>query len=447
MIFSKHIKKYILALGAIILLLCLTLFFQRYHRYQIEVDDGEAILSIQFMLPMNQEKIENYLKVYPQIPKTKYLLDYKWESNTQVRLKIAELEYPKGQTIILKVEGAPSYIPFLKKYFSMTIPFQIEPMIQQIHPEEQISTEGPIKVSFNTFMDPKTIDEYIESSMNLILEPIKTVVDNKKYTDYSQWLLYPNQKLKNDQSYTVIFKEGLEAQNGKKMKETMIKKFHTVSKPQIVKTTPKEDETWVSLYPKIRIETSEPIEKGYIFIEEMKGKIQIQGNKMEFLPEGVLRPDHIYQVQAQVTSFAGEKSDISSFTFTTMPLKEDFLWVEVSLKEYNEVIIYQGTKEIRRMKASGGRPEEPTVLGTFYLQDRGPYFFSERFGEGATYWVRIIDQYLFHGIPRDKNWNIIEEEEKKLGGAASHGCIRLSEEDAKWFYDNIPHGTMVIIHE
>ncbi|NLC45978.1 MAG: L,D-transpeptidase family protein [Firmicutes bacterium] len=33
----------------------------------------------------------------------------------------------------------------------------------------------------------------------------------------------------------------------------------------------------------------------------------------------------------------------------------------------------------------------------------------------------------------------------KLGLPASHGCIRLSDEDAHWFYHNVSSGAMVII--
>lgn len=126
---------------------------------------------------------------------------------------------------------------------------------------------------------------------------------------------------------------------------------------------------------------------------------------------------------------------------------EEGRWVEVSLEENNnKVFVRDGDKIIREMVCSGGTKDEPSITGTYYLQNRGLWFYSERFKEGATYWVRIKDQYLFHGIPRDKDWNIIKEEEEKLGQLASHGCIRLSEEDAKWFYENVPDGTKVIIH-
>ncbi|NLL70946.1 MAG: L,D-transpeptidase family protein [Epulopiscium sp.] len=447
MIFTVHIKKYIGIIVSFIIFLCLILFLQHYHQYTIEINESHATISIHFFLPMKQERINTYFKIYPQIPKTKYSCDYEWKSNRHMVINIKELQYPKGQNVVFKIEGAPSYIPFLKKYFSISIPFQMDPKVKYISPEEQISTEGPIKIAFNTFINPKNIEQYIQSDMNLILEPIKIVVENQKYTDYSQWLCYPNQKLENNKSYSLILKEGLEAQNGCTMKKTVQKTFHTVSKPTIIKTFPKDDESWISFYPKIMIEATEPIKKAQIHMEGVKGETKVEGNIIEFLPDNLLKPDATYQVKVQMTSFYGEKSDPYFLNFTTMPLKEDLLWVEVSLKEYHEVIIYEGKKEVRRMKASGGTKEEPTVLGTFYLQDRGPYFFSERFGEGATFWVRIVDQYLFHGIPRNQDWNIIERERKKLGGPASHGCIRLSEEDALWFYENIPQGTMVIIHQ
>lgn len=129
-------------------------------------------------------------------------------------------------------------------------------------------------------------------------------------------------------------------------------------------------------------------------------------------------------------------------------IEDDQVWVEVSLKKNtHEVYIYTGETLNKKMPCSGGTEDEPTVMGVFYLQNRGEWFYSERFNEGALYWVRFYDQYLFHSVPVDKNFNTIEEEEEKIGGPASHGCIRLLKDDAKWFYENIPDQTLVIIHD
>ena len=38
-------------------------------------------------------------------------------------------------------------------------------------------------------------------------------------------------------------------------------------------------------------------------------------------------------------------------------------------------------------------------------------------------------------------------DERNLGRKASHGCIRLKIDDAKWIYDNCPYGTTVVIQE
>lgn len=128
-------------------------------------------------------------------------------------------------------------------------------------------------------------------------------------------------------------------------------------------------------------------------------------------------------------------------------IDENKLWVEVILKEKHTVVIRMGDDIIKEMICSGGTFEEPTVLGEFILENRGEWFYSERFDEGALYWVRFYEQYLFHSVPVNKDMEIIDEELEKIGKPASHGCIRLLPEDAKWFYFNVPDGTVVRIHE
>ena len=55
-----------------------------------------------------------------------------------------------------------------------------------------------------------------------------------------------------------------------------------------------------------------------------------------------------------------------------------------------------------------------------------------------------MGDYLFHSLPFDESGeNIVDY---TLGTPASHGCIRLAVEDAKWLYDNIDNGTKIIIN-
>ncbi|MFA9398944.1 MAG: L,D-transpeptidase [Clostridiaceae bacterium] len=120
-------------------------------------------------------------------------------------------------------------------------------------------------------------------------------------------------------------------------------------------------------------------------------------------------------------------------------------FIEVSLKNQN-VRIYQNGELIKDMICSSGKADYDTPTGIFNIQERGESFYSNEFEQGALYWVRFYGEFLFHSLAVDINGNIIEEEAAKLGNPASHGCIRLEVENAKWIYDNIPVDTFVKIY-
>jgi len=119
--------------------------------------------------------------------------------------------------------------------------------------------------------------------------------------------------------------------------------------------------------------------------------------------------------------------------------------IDVSLPE-QKVRIYKKEILVKEFMVSTGI-NQSTPTGDFEIQNRGEWFFSERYQQGAKWWVSFKDwgTYLFHSVPMDSNKQIIQEEADKLGSPASHGCIRLTIDDAKWIYDNIPQGTPVHI--
>jgi lipoprotein-anchoring transpeptidase ErfK/SrfK len=57
-------------------------------------------------------------------------------------------------------------------------------------------------------------------------------------------------------------------------------------------------------------------------------------------------------------------------------------------------------------------------------------------GELGRFLLDLGDGYLFHGTPY----------EESIGTAATHGCLRLRDEDIAWLYDQVPIGTRVYIY-
>lgn len=123
------------------------------------------------------------------------------------------------------------------------------------------------------------------------------------------------------------------------------------------------------------------------------------------------------------------------------------LSVNVSLKK-QQMSILSDNQPIFTTTVSPGAADSPTPTGNFVIEaERGDFFYNASSGEGAYYWVSFKEHgiYLFHSVPTDQYGNEIPEEAAKLGTPSSHGCVRMSRTDAKWFYQNIPEGTSVTI--
>lgn len=110
--------------------------------------------------------------------------------------------------------------------------------------------------------------------------------------------------------------------------------------------------------------------------------------------------------------------------------------------------IYNGSMNnwtiVKSLKCSTGIDEEETPTGVFDVRERGDWFYSDKYEQGGKYWVQFYGDYLFHSVPYNEDQS--EVVDNTLGSPASHGCIRLKTEDAKWIYDNIESGTKVIIN-
>lgn len=179
--------------------------------------------------------------------------------------------------------------------------------------------------------------------------------------------------------------------------------------------------------------------------EAVPGKTVIEGRTMRFLPAGILRGQQEYEVIARAATGDGASPSLA-FRFQTRPAPAG-LWVDVRLSLPQHLVVYRGQEAVRRITVSGGKPGSETPKGEYRIQNRGERFFSQKYQQGAYYWVRFQGNYLFHSLPFDRSGQFIPEEAARLGCPASHGCVRMSLEDARWFYQNVPDQTFVVIRD
>jgi len=109
--------------------------------------------------------------------------------------------------------------------------------------------------------------------------------------------------------------------------------------------------------------------------------------------------------------------------------------------------IYKGKpdawKLVRTCPCSTGISGEDTPTGSFSLKEKGDWFFSDKYEQGGKYWTQITGDILFHSVPFAKDKTTVLD--YTMNKPSSHGCIRLSIDDAKWIYTTIPKGSKIII--
>lgn len=138
---------------------------------------------------------------------------------------------------------------------------------------------------------------------------------------------------------------------------------------------------------------------------------------------------------------------ISPSNINTLNIQSDTSYlINVNIKN-QKTYIYKGKadnwKLVKTCSCSTGISGEDTPLGSFSIQEKGDWFFSEKYNEGGKYWTQITGDILFHSVPFNKDKTTVLD--YTMNKPSSHGCIRLSLDDAKWIYNNIPKGSKVII--
>lgn len=121
-------------------------------------------------------------------------------------------------------------------------------------------------------------------------------------------------------------------------------------------------------------------------------------------------------------------------------------WLILVDTRLNKVGVYQGSyhnwREVYYWPCTTGAASTPTVKGQFTVRGKGLAFGS---GYTCWYYTQFYGNYLFHSILYNPG-SQSSVQDGRLGINASHGCVRLAIQNAKWIYDNIPIGTKVVIY-
>lgn len=144
--------------------------------------------------------------------------------------------------------------------------------------------------------------------------------------------------------------------------------------------------------------------------------------------------------QALITAISPDNINTLNVESTTPYL------INVNIKN-QKTYVYKGKTDnwslVKSFPCSTGIAGEDTPSGSFSIKEKGDWFFSEQYNQGGKYWSQITGDILFHSLPFDKNKTTVVD--YTMSKPSSHGCIRLSIDDAKWIYTNIPKDSKVII--
>ncbi|MCI0478406.1 MAG: L,D-transpeptidase family protein, partial [Anaerolineales bacterium] len=113
-------------------------------------------------------------------------------------------------------------------------------------------------------------------------------------------------------------------------------------------------------------------------------------------------------------------------------------WIDIDLGD-QRIAAYQGTLPLKSVLVSTGVRWTPTPIGRFAIYTKlssqamsGPGYYLP----GVPWVMYFTGAYAIHGTYWHHNF----------GTPMSHGCVNLTIDDAKWFYDWAEVGTPVTIH-
>lgn len=138
-----------------------------------------------------------------------------------------------------------------------------------------------------------------------------------------------------------------------------------------------------------------------------------------------------FLLNSETTALASNALLSNEFDFPKVTKDEH--WIRVDLSE-QILIAYEGTQPIRSFVISSGKASTPTVIGEFRINRKvskqpmrgGIRGHSSYYYHPDVQWVMYFHgAYALHG----SYWH------NDFGTPVSHGCVNMTEMDAKWIFD------------
>ncbi|WP_273483692.1 Ig-like domain-containing protein [Desulforamulus ruminis] len=399
----------------------------------LECPEGQVAVCFKFLTPMKPSAV-NRLVIERITDGQRVPFHHHWVTANTLHISFPEREYPRGLRYRYQFKMASSMIWPFYVWSSGEWQSRVKLRFIGIENQDAVPSRGPVVLQFNTPVQPSQLPKHIILPEPGKLEPFKN--KQTKESDFSRWLYYPDQKMKNRFRYTLEIKKGLSSLAGDALTQSQKVQFLTSPEFNIQQMQPKPGSTGIWLTRTVSFTANQPLKKADIVIPGLRGQSRINGNQVSFIAEKVMLPDTTYSITATLTSVSNEVITYRG-SFHTTNLGNN-RWVELKLGPSPALWVYQGNKITRSLKVNL-HPQNNIPIGTLYEQDRGV---STAKAGAPLPWFRLNADILLHVLPEG-----LADNHALLGLPASYSCLYLPEKDLDWLIQYLPPGFMLIAHE
>lgn len=187
-------------------------------------------------------------------------------------------------------------------------------------------------------------------------------------------------------------------------------------------------------YAGLKVEIIDQIKTKFLVIKANGSKIWIESNLVFVAKNPITNTKYLNKKQLETYV-----NLTSNFVSTT----KYFTWVDLNRQRVN---VFTGSAGhwvlLKTYSCASGNNATPTKRGLFTVQDKG-YSFTTESGLLVKYWTRFSGEYLLHSILLTPSGKIYDA---TVGRRASHGCVRMPFDMAKWYYEVIPSGSLIWVN-